>query len=458
MSQADLSQSGSIDGNDFIDAFLEPALAALATGMAGATPPTAAMFGGTIPTGALWLDTSSGTGSWVLRAWDPASSPGDWVAIGASGGSSVVGTAGESLAAADFVYQDVYNQRGGGATKWYKIDADATGPVKISPRRGFTVAAIGSSSTGLIIIGHAATVAGLSGLTAGAPVWGHASTAGAVTATEPAIPSNGTQVAVVRAGIALNTTALAFDAAAAVDFVAYAAGLTNGSTATVEHWTDDGARERRPAAYVTASAGGLVSNGTGSAIGNMTANGGLAAARDNVTVGDSGAAAACTSTTIGAVGVDWGANATKSIASVTVNSTTNVGFASSAANVTIDLVGNSVNNVSNGTVLGTTGSIADSNHLSVNITASNTSAFRYHWTKLTVGSSDNVFVVEQTFYELTATREEPAGPVVSDTLYASGVAIPCKFSDASDANCGTKTTFRNRLGATKDLTFSVRLE
>jgi hypothetical protein len=42
--------------------------------------------------------------------------------------------AGEALAIRDLVYQDVYNQRGGGAERWYKVDSDATGPVRIGSR------------------------------------------------------------------------------------------------------------------------------------------------------------------------------------------------------------------------------------------------------------------------------------------------------------------------------------
>jgi len=157
-------------------------------------------------------------------------------------------TAGEDLADRDLIYQDLFNQRSGGATRWYKVDSDATGPVRISPRLGLALAAITSGNTGQAQV-RPGRVAGFSGLTAGQGVWA-SGTAGALTQTEPAIPSTGTQSAIRLVGYAASTTEVDFDPDPTTTFAARNSALASASSISVQHFTDSGARERIPHAYI----------------------------------------------------------------------------------------------------------------------------------------------------------------------------------------------------------------
>jgi hypothetical protein len=168
---------------------------------------------------------------------------------GVNSGAATI-TAGENLADRDLIYQDTFNQRGGGADRWYKVDTDATAPVRISPRLGIALAAITSGNTGSAQV-RPGRVSGFSGLTAGSPCWA-SGTAGILTQTEPAIPSSGTQNAVRLVGYAASTTELDFEPDAVTTFVAYNSALASASTLSVQHFTDSGARERIPHAYIAA--------------------------------------------------------------------------------------------------------------------------------------------------------------------------------------------------------------
>ncbi len=171
---------------------------------------------------------------------------GDVAAVG-DGQATIV--AGEDLADRDLIYQDTGNQRAGGATKWYKIDVDATGPVRMAKRVGIALAAITSGNSGLAQV-RAGRVAGFTGLTAGEPVYA-STTAGGVTQTVPPIPTTGTQRASRLIGIAASTTEVDF---APDETTVYSKSLDAcavDGTITVEHHADAGARERIPRAYIS---------------------------------------------------------------------------------------------------------------------------------------------------------------------------------------------------------------
>lgn len=166
---------------------------------------------------------------------------------GISGGTATI-TAGENLADRDLIYQDVFNQRSAGPTRWYKVDSDATAPVKISPRLGIALAAITSGNTGSAQV-RQGLVSGFTGLTAGQACWA-STTAGIVTQTEPAVPSSGTQNAVRLIGYAASTTEIDFDPDPVTTFAARNSAVTATATLSVQHFTDSGARERIPHAYI----------------------------------------------------------------------------------------------------------------------------------------------------------------------------------------------------------------
>lgn len=140
--------------------------------------------------------------------------------------------------------------------------------------------------------------------------------------------------------------------------------------------------------YYASSYSAAVSQAAGTAIGNLTGNGGLAAAFDGNTnqaraaCADSGSAVAA-----GYVGKDWGAGTTRVITSAVVDSADDNGFSNSFNTGTNTLVlQGSTDNFSGSVVdLGTTVTAAEgASRLTETITASDVStAYRYHRIKIT---------------------------------------------------------------------------
>ncbi|WP_337996234.1 hypothetical protein [Oleispirillum naphthae] len=373
-------------------------------------------------------------------------------ALSASGSETI--TAGENLADRDLIYQDVFNQRGGGATLWYKIDADATAPVRISPRVGIALEAISSAASGSAQV-RSGRVDGFTGLTVGGLVWASA-TAGGVTQTAPAVPASGTQTASRLVGIAASATEIDFTPEAVTTFIARNSALTVGSSVVVNHWTDGGARERVPHAYVAAGGSSAIAQGTGTAIGNMTENGGIAAAFDgNANQGHT--SCATKSGTTGFVGKTY-SGGKRVIKAVAVGSN-NYGFIYDGASVTLTLRGSdSAAAYGGGTSIATT-TVSDASLLSVTLEGANASTYANYWVDVlsSSGSENFCYCAELTFYEYSATRDEPVriGSATIDS--AATDCITVKFADASDANQDTNTTFINRSGAPRDVIVEVAL-
>jgi len=372
-------------------------------------------------------------------------------------------TAGEDLVAPNVIYQDTGDQRGGGATKWYKVDTDATGPVKIARRIGIALATIASGATGLAQV-RPGRVAGFSGLTAGGEVWASA-TAGGVTQTAPAVPSTGTQNATRSLGVAVSTTEVAFDPDPRTVFTARDSALANAGTLVVEHFPDTGARERISMAYLVAVAATQtqISQATGTTIGDMTGNGGIAAARDGTT---SQANTACAQLlgAGGLIGVDWGSGNSKTLTGFKFWGPNNEYINSNSAGSTITLTlygGNSGLGVS-GTNLGSM-SFTDDNIGTLRSKLSGlttTTAYRYHWIAITSSASfagGSSRCAEIQFFEDLISYDEPIAPVPESRNSASTNDVTVRFADASNANADTKSTFRNRLNATLDIAAEIVL-
>ncbi len=176
-----------------------------------------------------------------------------WVAFStASSGSSanidIEGTAGEALAERNYVYLDR-----SAPNRWKKVDTNAS-PVACGPDRGFVVEAggIANGATGAIRV--AGVASGFAGLTAGDDVWAD-TTAGGVTQTKPTLSAGGSQVAIVRLGVALSATEILIRDTH-VQF-AKRASLTNTSTLTIEHYADEQARGRIVRAHVSTTESGV---------------------------------------------------------------------------------------------------------------------------------------------------------------------------------------------------------
>ena len=367
-------------------------------------------------------------------------------------------TAGEALAIRDAIYQDMFNERGGGADRWYKIDTDATGPVRIGPRVGIALAAISSGASGSAQV-RAGRVAGFSGLTAGQPVYA-STTAGALTQTAPAIPASGAQNASRLIGYAASATEIDFDPEDDTVFTARNSAVAVDGTVTVQHWSDTGAREREQAAYLVQAAGGEqpVSQSAGTPIGNMTDGGGLAALFDGALNTAWGVGAS-----VGAVpataGKDWGAGVTKKISRFRVRTPTDSSSLRGGSSETLKLQGSTDNFASSIVDLysGATGTPGVSTWIDVTSGITTTTAYRYHRIHISANTAFNGFAAELEFFELAPARDEPLTIGGSIANSAATDRVNVRYDDGAGANADTRTTFVNRTGATRDLAVEVVL-
>ena len=144
-----------------------------------------------------------------------------------------------------------------------------------------------------------------------------------------------------------------------------------------------------------------ISQGTGTAIGNMTGGGGIANAF-NGTQHPAISSSATISSTSGHIGKNWGSN--KSISKFAWHSTNNDGYSNdsnNASGMTLQLYGNSVNDFSSATAIGSAGSIsngrANSNTTTVTVDASG--LFQYHWVQINAGTAGLLACGELQFWE-----------------------------------------------------------
>jgi hypothetical protein len=449
-------------GNPRIDrVVLNPAdgTISVVTGTPGASPAIPAIPADRLPICRFQLATSTTaiTNSMIVDERVGAGGGG-----GSSGATATV-TAGEALAIRDLIYQDVFNQRSGGADRWYKVDTDAVGPVFIGPRIGIALAAISSGASGTAQL-RPGRVAGFSGLTAGAPVFASA-TAGGVTQTAPAIPATGTQNATRRIGYAASATEIDFDPEDDTIFTARNSAVAVDGTITVQHWSDTGAREREQAAYlVQASATALVPGGTGTNIGDFTGNGGLAGIFDGITNQDNSGSGFKATATSGYAGKTYSPG--KKVAQAVVWGSNNNGYVASI-DPTVTLVlrgktGAAPSSRTDGTSLGSV-AFTDSANESGNprtIASSDTNTTWDHvWIDFSHnGAASNSFFAEIQFTESTgAARDEPLtiGSTVVNATATDRVNV--RYDDGSGSNPDTRTTFVNRTNATRDIAAEVVL-
>lgn len=373
----------------------------------------------------------------------------DTITITATGGGVETITAGENLTAGDAVYLDNANLRGGGAGKWYKIDTDATGPVKIGKVRGIALATITSGNTGSAQVGPG-VITGLTGLTAGQLVYA-SGTAGAMTQTEPAVPTSGTQNAVVIMGHALSTTTMQFEPWHDVVFQARNSALAVDGAITVEHWTDGGARERVARAYIGVPSGYTSDLTTGKTASSVPASGTPANAIDDNTGTKWSSGVAITLNTDRFI-VDFGAGNEQDITKITYKAPAS--YALQQGELQWSANGSSWNDV---------GTFSPANNTTVQeFTFAATGTNRRYWSILATGyayggAGYGFEIDELEMMGASAAREEPVdtGSATIDATSTSKVTV--KFADASNANQDTKTTFYNRTNATRDLIAEVTL-
>jgi len=150
-----------------------------------------------------------------------------------------------------------------------------------------------------------------------------------------------------------------------------------------------------------------VPQGTGTAIGNMTARSGLAAAFDSTTSQDiAGSAASVTPNLWGTCGKDWGAGNTKKISYFKCYASTNGGFTDNdgSENIDITLRGNSTDTSgtqNSGTLLHTIATFTNATSATKEVLVVTTQThFRYVWVQIVSdGSGTQVVLSELEFKE-----------------------------------------------------------
>jgi hypothetical protein len=222
--------------------------------------------------------------------------------------------------------------------KIYLMDADAAGP-KAGKIRGFIDGTGFTGNTGTLVI--SGILNGFTGLTPFATVY-VSTTLGGITQTKPSPSLGGGQLFIAELGFAISATEI-FINPKPIHFMLRDAMALN-DTLTISHHADILPYQRNPTAYIVETQAGAtlesyasanqdsnvaLSDATpatytadlctgGTAIGDMTASGGLAAAFDN----NNATAAAKGSSTTGIIGYDFGVGITKTIRRYTLQEST----------------------------------------------------------------------------------------------------------------------------------------
>ena len=167
-----------------------------------------------------------------------------------------------------------------------------------------------------------------------------------------------------------------------------------------------------------------VSQAAGTAVGNMTAGGGLAAAFDDVTAQGQAAGAKTVGTDgTGFIGKDWGVAETKVITGVSFwgSSDAGVEYSGGGSEFVWYLKGsNAAPSYGGGTTLYTSGTVADANGVTVeNPAIAAGDPYRYHWIDIDTNGAGWVTLAEVQFFEQGAAGDMV---VVSDAL--TTLAVP----------------------------------
>lgn len=179
------------------------------------------------------------------------------------------------------------------------------------------------------------------------------------------------------------------------------AAIVNGGFASgITGWTD--ASTGGSAAIQAAGGTALVAHGTGTAIGNMTGNGGLAAAFDGTYDQASTAAAARFNSPNCNVGKHW--SGTKKIGKFVLNPTTDHGFREGTGkNIHIYLEGSSDNFVSSVVRLYADDASDDQGDYVADSGIDTTTAYAYHRVRMTSQDFTDWYVSEVEFWEVAGT-------------------------------------------------------
>ena len=181
-------------------------------------------------------------------------------------------------------------------------------------------------------------------------------------------------------------------------------------------------------AVVAGTAQTLIAQALGTAIGDLTGNGGLAASFDGDNDEIFTDCSTASSATVGYVGKDWGSSTTKLVTGFKVWGTSDQGFVpGSNPAITVTLQGSTDNFVSSTVNLGSAGDAVDENGLQIsNLTGlDTTTAYRYHRLKISItGSAAQLGIAEVEFYEGTNTATYDTFKWKKDSgSYTTGVTM-----------------------------------
>ena len=212
---------------------------------------------------------------------------------------------------------------------------------------------------------------------------------------------------------------------------------------------EDGTQQYVASAYESFGTQVVVPQATGTAIGDYTDGGGLAAAFNGTTTQNAATGAAVeggvvTNTNPKALGKDWGSGNVKYITGFKWWSSSNDGINSSGDNssgCSLVLLGHSSNDWTAATTLGTLGSLnfreMTTEYSKLDITRG--TGYRYHWVKAQPSSAtaSNSFCAQLYFYEDPATLVDNAtGNFISTATVAN----------ASVSKVGIVMTYKNNVG------------
>ncbi len=183
-----------------------------------------------------------------------------------------------------------------------------------------------------------------------------------------------------------------------------------------------------------------IAQGTGTAFGDMTEVGNLAAAFDGDEDQDSSACSYKTGGADGYIGKDWGDGVTKTVSQYVVISSDSNGFKSSGSgSVTLTLYGSnsSPSNSTDGTSLHTDTFTSTNTKITKTYTSgiTTTTAYRYHW--VTLASANNHLIAEIKFTESTTSGDIT---LINNALTASSapskglISVQAQFVDSSTLN------------------------
>ena len=186
-----------------------------------------------------------------------------------------------------------------------------------------------------------------------------------------------------------------------------------GATSTNETYTAGS-----PNYYANPGSFSQIAQGTGTIIGDMTNNGGTAAAFDGTTSQGAGAAAA-KGASQGYVGKDWGSGNSYIITKFSYWASTDQGITNgSSGRIRLFGSNSSPANATAGTALYDSGTVTDSNGYTLTVTSgiTTTTAYRYHWLCIDSDGSASVYCAEAQFFESLSPANMTLIPPASTTV------------------------------------------